>query len=87
MVALLFFLLRFPGSGGLFREEGLKGSVAAHPRGDWCVQQVACKEDRAFSRDLLKRRNASSERAPGEMLDLAVPGDAFFAANACSGIR
>src|SRR6516225_2403633 len=43
------------GSQGLFREEGLQGSVAAHPRGDWCVQQVACKEDRAFSRDLLKR--------------------------------
>src|SRR5262249_38496618 len=38
-----------------FRKEGLQGSVAAHPRGDWCVQQVAYKEDRAFSRDLLKR--------------------------------
>src|SRR5262249_7998241 len=43
------------GSRGLFRKEGLQGSVAAHPRGDWCIQQVAYKEDRAFSRDLLKR--------------------------------
>src|SRR6516164_7145599 len=43
------------GSRGLFRKEGLQGSVAAHPRGNWCVQQVAYKEDRAFSRDLLKR--------------------------------
>jgi len=40
---------------GLFREEGLQGSTAVHPRGDPGVQQVACEEDRAFSRDLLKR--------------------------------
>jgi hypothetical protein len=33
--------------------------------------KVACKEDRAFPRDLLKRRNASPERASGEMLDMA----------------
>ena len=39
----------------LISQRRLQGSVAAHPRGDWCVQQVAYKEDRAFSRDLLKR--------------------------------
>src|SRR6516225_2431820 len=50
------------GSQGLFREEGLQGSVAADSRGDWCVQQVACKEDRAFSRDLLKRKVATGEQ-------------------------
>src|SRR5262249_32279645 len=44
------------GSRGVFREKGLQGPVAAHPRGDRCVQQLPCKEDRAFSRDLLKRR-------------------------------
>src|SRR5215467_12078446 len=43
------------GSGGLFREKGLRGPIAAHPRSDRCVQQVASEEDRAFSRDLLKR--------------------------------
>src|SRR5215831_5203900 len=43
------------GSRGFFRKKGLRGSIAAHPRGDWCVQPVACKEDRAFPRDLLKR--------------------------------
>ena len=52
------------GSGGLFREEGLQGSIAAHPRGDWCVQQVACKENRALSRDLLKLEDASPKRGP-----------------------
>jgi len=34
------------------------GTIAAHPRGDRCVQQVACEEDRAFSRDLLKQAGA-----------------------------
>src|SRR5262249_1051191 len=51
------------GSRGLFREKGLQGSFAAAPRGDWCVQQVAWEEDRAFSRDLLKREDTSPERA------------------------
>src|SRR2546429_1377700 len=53
------------GSGGLFREKRLRGTIAANPRSNWCVQQVACEEDRAFSRDLLKRKDASPERAPG----------------------
>ena len=51
------------GSRGLFREEGLQGSVAAYPQGDWCVQQVASKEDRAFSRDLLKGEDARPGRS------------------------
>ena len=47
------------GSGGLFREKGLQGPIAADARGNPCVQQVACKEDWAFSRDLLKRTSAA----------------------------
>src|SRR5262249_1782225 len=54
------------GSRGLFRQEGLQGSVAAHPRGDRCVQQVTCEEDRAFSRDLLKREDTSPEQRLAE---------------------
>src|SRR5258708_10472755 len=50
------------GSRGFFRKKGLRGSVAAHPRGDWCVQPVACKEDRAFPRDLLKRAASAGLR-------------------------
>src|SRR5262249_10580979 len=42
------------GSGGLFREKGLRGAIAVHARSDRCVQQVTSEEDRAFSRDLLK---------------------------------
>src|SRR5262249_4255410 len=61
------------GSRGLFREKGLQGSVAAHPRGDWCVQQVAREEDRAFSRDLLKREDTSPERATGSRTEFAAP--------------
>jgi hypothetical protein len=38
-----------------------EGSVAAHPRGDWCVQQVACKEDRRWPpyRRMLRARPMS----------------------------
>src|SRR5262249_36827884 len=50
---------------GLFREEGLQGSIAVHPRGDPGVQQVACEEDRAFSRDLLKRDGCWPRRRSG----------------------
>ncbi len=35
------------------------GTIAVHPRSDRCVQWVACEEDRAFSRDLLKRAGAA----------------------------
>ena len=41
---------------------GLQSSVAADPRGDSGVQQVAFKEDRAFPRDLLKQKGASRLR-------------------------
>jgi hypothetical protein len=41
-------------TASLFREKGLQGLVAANSRGDPCVQQITCEEDRAFSRDLLK---------------------------------
>src|SRR5215510_15062522 len=54
------------GGLGLFREEGLQGRIAVHPRGDPCVQQVACKEDRAFSRDLLKRTDAGRDSAEAD---------------------
>ena len=46
------------GSRSLFREKRLQSSVAADPRGDSGVQQVAFKEDRAFPRDLLKQKAA-----------------------------
>jgi len=43
-----------PEAEAYFAKKGCE--VAAHPGGDPCVQQVACEEDRAFSRDLLNRR-------------------------------
>ena len=43
-----------PEAEAYFAKKGCKVPVAADPGGDPCVQQVACKEDRAFSRDLLK---------------------------------
>ena len=51
------------GSGGLFCENALQSIIAAHPRSDPGVQQVKCKEDRAFSRDLLKRVGGQGARA------------------------
>jgi hypothetical protein len=41
-------------------------TIAVHPRGDPCVQQVAGKEDRAFSRDLLKRTSAGRDSAAAD---------------------
>src|SRR5712664_354038 len=41
------------GSRGVFCEKGLHGPVAADPQGDSYVQQLACEEDRPFSRYLL----------------------------------
>src|SRR6266853_392049 len=43
------------GSRGVFCEKGLRGPVAADPQGDSYVQQLACEEDRPFSRHLLNR--------------------------------
>src|SRR2546421_6960598 len=43
------------GSRGVFCEKGLHGPVAADPQGDSYVQQLACQEDRPFSRYLLNR--------------------------------
>ena len=45
-----------PEAEAYFAKNALQGTIAAHPRGDPGVQQVACKEDRAFSRDLLNGR-------------------------------
>jgi hypothetical protein len=42
-----------PEAESYFAKKG--GSVAADSRGYPCLQQVTCKEDRTFSRDLLKR--------------------------------
>src|ERR1700738_1773190 len=52
------------GSRGVFREKGLHGPVAADPQGDSYVQQLACKEDRPFSRYLLNR--AGPDRAAAD---------------------
>src|SRR3981081_3630843 len=43
------------GGRGVFCEKGLRGPVAADPQGDSYVQQLACEEDRPFSRYLLNR--------------------------------
>src|SRR5262249_15052647 len=51
------------GSGGLFCENALQSIIAAYPRSDPGVQQVKCKEDWAFSRDLLKRVGGQGARA------------------------
>jgi hypothetical protein len=54
-----------------FAKKGLQGTIAVHPRGDPCIQQVACKEDRAFSRDLLKRMSAGRNCAGRTSASLA----------------
>src|SRR3981081_3926797 len=43
------------GGRGVFCEKGLRGPVAADPQGGSYVQQLACEEDRPFSRYLLNR--------------------------------
>jgi len=55
------------GSGGLFCENALQSIIAAHPRSDPGVQQVKCKEDRAFSRDVLKRVGGQGARASAHL--------------------
>src|SRR5262249_55086088 len=46
-----------------FAKKGCKVLLQSHPhpRSDRCVQQVACEEDRAFSRDLLTRAGAGRD--------------------------
>ena len=57
------------GSGGLFCENALQGLIAADPRSDPGVQQVKCKEDRTFSRDLLKRIGGTKKLAPRQLTE------------------
>src|SRR5712664_1590278 len=63
------------GSRGVFCEKGLHGPVAADPQGDSCVQQLACEEDRSFSRYLLNRAGrdfaAADEQKPERPLRLS----------------
>jgi hypothetical protein len=47
-----------PEAEAYFAKKGCKVLLQPTPRGDPCVQQVTCKEDRTFSRDLLKRLHA-----------------------------
>src|SRR6266853_872659 len=60
------------GSRGVFCEKGLRGPVAADPQGDSYVQQLACEEDRPFSRYLLNRAGrdcaAAHEQKPARPL-------------------
>jgi hypothetical protein len=44
-----------PEAEAYFAKKGCEVLLQPTPRSDSCVQQVACKEDRVFSRDLLKR--------------------------------
>src|SRR5262249_21447903 len=55
----------------LISRRRLQGTIAVHARGDSSVQQVARKEDRAFSRDLLKRRGAGRDCAGRTSASLA----------------
>jgi hypothetical protein len=57
-----------PEAERLISRKGLQGGIAAHPRGDRCVQQVACEEDWAFSRDLLKRTGAGRDCAAADKI-------------------
>jgi hypothetical protein len=54
----------------------MHGPVAADPQGDSCVQQLACEEDRPFSRYLLNRagrdRAAADEQRPESALRTSI---------------
>src|SRR5438876_5688324 len=52
-----------PEAEAYFAKKGCKVLLQPTPKGDRYVQQVTCKEDRAFSRDLLKRTGADSAAA------------------------
>src|SRR5216683_7026635 len=64
------------GSCGVFCEKGLRGPVAADPQGNSYVQQLACEEDRPFSRYLLNRAGrdcaAADERKPESALRTSI---------------
>src|ERR1700736_3112443 len=64
------------GGRGVFCEKGLHGPVAADPQGDSYVQQLACKEDRPFSRYLLNRAGrdcaAADEQNPESALRTSI---------------
>src|SRR6266849_7909836 len=66
------------GSCGVFCEKGLHGLVTADPQGDSYVQQLACEEDRPFSRYLLNRAGrdcaAADEQKPERPLRLSAKG-------------
>ena len=59
-----------------FCEKGLHGPVAADPQGDSYVQQLACEEDRPFSRYLLNRAGrdcaAADEQKPESALRTSI---------------
>jgi hypothetical protein len=54
-----------PEAEAYFTKKGCKVLLQPTPRGAPCVQQVACEEDRAFSRDVLKRADRGRDRAAG----------------------
>src|SRR5260370_2634439 len=56
-----------PEAEAYFSKKGCAVLLQPTPRGDRCVQQVACEEDRAFSRDLLKRAGAGRDCAAADM--------------------
>src|SRR5258705_13107202 len=64
------------GSSDVSCEKGLRGPVAADPQGDSYVQQLACEEDRPFSRYLLNRAGrdcaASDEQKPDSALRTSI---------------
>src|SRR5258705_6573955 len=66
------------GSSDVSCEKGLRGPVAADPQGDSYVQQLACEEDRPFSRYLLNRAGrdcaATREQKPARPLRLSAKG-------------
>ena len=71
-----------PGGGrspNVFRKERLQSPVAADPRCDPGVQQVTCQEDRAFSRDLLKKAAGLAI-----LSRVAHPCDSRLGAGSCS---
>src|SRR5712672_2218185 len=63
------------GSWDVFCKKGLHGPVAADPQGDSYVQQLACEEDRTFSRYLLNRvgrDGAADEQKPESALRTSI---------------
>src|SRR5437763_4633527 len=67
-------------------------TVAAHLRRDLCVQQVARKEDRAFSRDLRNKRVRATPRATScdqgrRLLEIDAPRCLFCYCDTLGGCR